>query len=100
MNKLTMAALAALLMATPVVAAHAYPDAETQDSIDWANTVAKANAVRLGQVQTQNQGDVAAVKANQANDAVLAPAAKSQGQAANTSFPAHYDSVQDIRNDN
>lgn len=96
MNKLTMAAVAALLMATPVVAAHAYPDAETQDSLDWQAVVAQANANRLGQIQTQ--GHVAAVKANQTTDAVPAAAAKTQAAPAAT--PSHYNSVQDIRNDN
>ena len=95
MNKLTMAAVAALLMATPVVAAHAYPDAETQESLDWQALVAKANADRLGQVETQ--GDVAAVKANQATDAVQAPAAKTQAAPAAT--PSHYNRTQDYLND-
>jgi len=96
MNKLTMAAVAALLMATPVVAAHAYPDAETQESLDWQALVAKTNADRLGQVQTQSH--VAAVKANQATDAVQAPAPKTHAAPAAT--PSHYNTVQEIRDDN
>lgn len=96
MNKLTMATVAALLMATPVVAAHAYPDAETQESLDWQALVAKANADRLGQVQTQSE--VAAVKTNQATDAGQAPAVKTPTAPAAT--PSHYHNVQEIRDDN
>ena len=86
MKNLTMAAFAAVLMATtPIVAAHAYPDAETQDSVDWQNLVAKVNHDRL-QTQTetgalQNQGDVASVRSNQATDAVQASATNATANA-------------------
>ena len=98
MNKLSMAALAVALLATPVVSAYAYPDAETQATLDWQATVAKANANRLGIAQQiEKQGDVAAVKASQATDA---QSVKIQGAAANTDFPVKYHNVLEIHQDN
>ena len=96
MKKLSMAAIAVALLATPVVSAYAYPDAETADSIVWQQVVDQANANRLGTAQIQKQGDVAAVKANQASDAAQA----AKGQAATAQSPTKYHNVQEIREDN
>ena len=96
MNKLSMAALAVALLATPVVSAYAYPDAETQATLDWQATVAKAEANRLGVAQQiEKQGEVAAVKASQANDA-----AQAKGSVAITNAPVKYHNVLEIHDDN
>lgn len=99
MKKLSMAAIAVVLLATPLAGAYAYPDAETQDTLDWQVVVEKANANRLGLTQPiENQGDVAAVQANQANDA--AQAVTRQGPAAHAEAPAKYHNVLEIHDDN
>ena len=71
MNKFAMTAIAALLMATPVMAQTVSGDAEVQNSTEWQNLVAKANADRNGHAT-----DTAAVKGDIATDAAQAPAAK------------------------
>ena len=97
MKTLSMAAFAVALMASvPVVSAYAYPDAETQDQLDWQVVVDQANANRLG-LQTQKQGDVAAVKASQATDATQAPAAA--GKSASEIVKSHYNFIQDYWED-
>ena len=98
MKTFAMAAVAAALLATPVVSAYAYPDAETADGIAWQQVVDQANANRLGIATTvQNQGDVAAVKANQANDAAQAPKAAVQAQPVTHN---KYNNVLEIHDDN
>jgi len=96
MKTLSMAAIAVALLATPVVSAYAYPDAETQATLDWQAVVEQANANRLGIAQQiQNQGDVAAVKASQATDA-----AQAKAPAATAETPVKYHNVLEIRDDN
>jgi len=70
MRKLAMTAVAALLVATPVLAQSANGSDEPQSAIEWQNLVAKANANRFAGAG----GDVAAAHGMMATDASPAPA--------------------------
>jgi hypothetical protein len=68
MNKLALTTVAALLLATPVLAQTPGGDAEIRNAIEWQNLVAKANANRTG----NKTEDFAATKATTATDATKA----------------------------
>jgi hypothetical protein len=88
MTKLAMTAIAAVLLATPVLAQTVAGDAEIQGTIDWQNTVAKA-AADHGAKAT---GDVAAVKGTSTTDANKAP---SVTQTRGTTETGRYNRMED-----
>jgi len=92
MKTLAMTAIAAILLATPVLAQTVSGDAEVQSTIEWQNIVAKAAADH----NAKATGDVAAVKGNSATDANKAPAVT---PTRGTTGAGRYNTMEDYWND-
>ena len=71
MSKISMIAVASLLMATPALAQLPYGSDEPQSQIQWQQLVDQANAYRTSHTERA----VAAVKASVATDAAVATVA-------------------------
>ena len=72
MKTLTLTAVAALLIATPVLAQGDNP--VPPGGVSWQQLVDKANRDRLAREGHPIAGDTAAIKSNSATDAAQAPA--------------------------
>jgi hypothetical protein len=72
MKLLAMSGVAALLIATPVLAQGENP--LPPGGVSWQQLVDKANADRLARAAHPIAGDTAAIKSNSATDAAQAPA--------------------------
>jgi hypothetical protein len=94
MKTLTLTAVAALLIATPVFAQGDNP--VPPGGISWEQLVAKANADRLARAGHPVVGDTAAIKNNSATDAGQAPARVAPQPIAPT---GHYSSMADYWQD-